>query len=88
MPHIKDNEDEWWEKNGWRGAPLERPASNYTREELIERDVRAMVPFIEDMAHKRPEVLMEWLRKNQNSDFYNWLCIFENVDGWEYAHQC
>jgi hypothetical protein len=64
---------------GWRDAPLGRLLSDYSPEERLERDLQCMVPFIEEMAHSHPDVLLSWMRTHPDSDFVQWLRTFENT---------
>jgi hypothetical protein len=54
MPIIDPDEENNW--TDFRG----RLISDYSLEEL-DWELRCMVPFIEEIAHNRPELLYEWM---------------------------
>jgi hypothetical protein len=64
--------DGWADANG-------RALSDYSEEELLERDLRCMADFVQYMAHSHQAVLLDWMRSHPNSDFVRWLRSFENT---------
>jgi hypothetical protein len=64
--------------DGWTDTKG-RPLSDYSEDDLLDRELRAMASFLEYVSHCHQDVILDWMRSHANSDFVRWLRSFEHT---------